>query len=446
MNAKLYTVIFAAYIVLVSINSCKPNNTNSTIEPLELQLTPTNVSAYGLSDGSIDLTVSGGANPYQYQWSNGMTTEDISNLNLGVYSVIVTDAEQETVSDTTIITEPEKTYFSKSVQTLGNTRTFGLDIGDIDLDGDNDIVIANYAGQSVLWLNNGNGVFAQSQTFNVSEVHDAKFADFNGDTYPDIILLGMASYSKIFFNNQDGSFNVSNQNIGSPNDNPNYVYTGDIDGDDDIDMLIYNYGEPNGLWLNNGSGEFTKTLADFGGDDAKGFEFTDFNGDSFLDLFVNIRANPNQIWLNDGTGNFINSNHSFGNGGDYTHCVDFDKDGDMDIAITNAGFGVTIWLNQNNTGTFVSGPSITEGANHCRLIDVDLDNDFDLITTDAVNGNKLWLNNGVGSFESLGQAFGDKQTLSIECDDIDGDGDIDVMLGQLEGTGGNSIYFNQAIK
>ena len=48
-----------------------------------------NVSCNGVSDASIDVTVSGGVGPYIYQWSNGQDLEDISNLTIGTYSVTV---------------------------------------------------------------------------------------------------------------------------------------------------------------------------------------------------------------------------------------------------------------------------------------------------------------------------------------------------------------------
>jgi hypothetical protein len=50
------------------------------------------VSCFNGNDGSIDISLSGGTMPYTYSWSGGKTTEDISNLTIGSYSLAITDA------------------------------------------------------------------------------------------------------------------------------------------------------------------------------------------------------------------------------------------------------------------------------------------------------------------------------------------------------------------
>jgi len=274
-------------------------------------------------------------------------------------------------------------------------------------------------------------------------VHDVAAADFNGDEYPDIVLVSHSGPGKIYFNSGDGSFSEGPQNIGASNDNPQYIDLGDVDSDEDIDLFIYNSGAANRLWLNDGSGTFTMVNIDYGGSNAKGFELADLNGDSFLDLFINMRELPNEIWFNDGSGTFVNSGITLGNEGEKCVAADYDHDEDMDILISSNA-GVTAWLNQDNTGSFTSTQLISEATYLFALIDVELDDDYDIISTNFTTGNKLWRNDGSGNFTSLGQVFGSNEIHSIGCADLDADNDLDVVFGQVEGTGGNSIYFNES--
>ena len=52
--------------------------------------TATNVSCTGVANGSINLTVTSGVAPYTYLWNNGITSEDLSNVGIGTYSVTIT--------------------------------------------------------------------------------------------------------------------------------------------------------------------------------------------------------------------------------------------------------------------------------------------------------------------------------------------------------------------
>ena len=78
-----------------------------------LSSSTTNISCNGLSDGSIDLSVSGGLSPYTYVWSNGSYFLKISsNLLSGTYTVSVTDALGQIVNASYNITEPSCYYFN----------------------------------------------------------------------------------------------------------------------------------------------------------------------------------------------------------------------------------------------------------------------------------------------------------------------------------------------
>jgi P2-related tail formation protein len=89
-------------VTITDANGCSTSSSFTLTEPALLvssgvaatYVCGTNVSCNGANDGSINLTVTGGASctAYTFNWSNGATTEDVSNLRAGTYSVTVTDA------------------------------------------------------------------------------------------------------------------------------------------------------------------------------------------------------------------------------------------------------------------------------------------------------------------------------------------------------------------
>ncbi len=68
--------------------------------------TSTDVKCFGLSTAGINLTVAGGTTLYSFLWSNGATSEDLSNIPEGTYSVIVTDNKNCKAYDTVVISQP----------------------------------------------------------------------------------------------------------------------------------------------------------------------------------------------------------------------------------------------------------------------------------------------------------------------------------------------------
>lgn len=67
----------------------------------------TNVTCAGLSNGGVNLTVTGGNGPFTYAWSNGATTQDLSNVIAGPYEVSVTDIEGCVSTSSYTVTEPQ---------------------------------------------------------------------------------------------------------------------------------------------------------------------------------------------------------------------------------------------------------------------------------------------------------------------------------------------------
>ncbi|MBC7775470.1 MAG: SprB repeat-containing protein, partial [Phycisphaerae bacterium] len=75
----------------------------------------TNISCFGLNNGALDLSVSGGAAPYTTSWSNGSTTQDLSNLTAGTYTTTITDANGCTKTASATVTQPPALFLSATV-------------------------------------------------------------------------------------------------------------------------------------------------------------------------------------------------------------------------------------------------------------------------------------------------------------------------------------------
>lgn len=76
-------------------------------DPIVIEAETIDVTCAGGSDGSIDVTVTGGNPAYTYLWSNGATTEDLVNIPIDIYTIWVTDTKNCQDSLTIEIFEPD---------------------------------------------------------------------------------------------------------------------------------------------------------------------------------------------------------------------------------------------------------------------------------------------------------------------------------------------------
>lgn len=117
------------FVTLTDANGCETLDTACISEPAELIITldSVDVSCNGGADGIIWVTATGGTGPYTYDWSNGGTNDTISGLPAGCYTVIVTDANGCTATDSACVVEPTAiTTAMDGVNILCNGDTNGL--------------------------------------------------------------------------------------------------------------------------------------------------------------------------------------------------------------------------------------------------------------------------------------------------------------------------------
>jgi len=96
-------------LTVTDANGCTAVQSSSLVNQNGPSITSgitTNPSCNGGSNGSIDITISGGASPFVYSWSNGQTSQDVTGLSAGTYTVTITDANSCVISNSYTINQP----------------------------------------------------------------------------------------------------------------------------------------------------------------------------------------------------------------------------------------------------------------------------------------------------------------------------------------------------
>lgn len=126
VNGETFTV------TITTAAGCTANaNTTVTVNaPPSLSSAVTNPTC-GNTDGAIDVTVSGGSGNFSFSWSSGPTTEDLTNLAPGTYTLTVTD---NTTGCTATLSESLSTPGGPTITTVNTTDpTCGNNDGSIEI-------------------------------------------------------------------------------------------------------------------------------------------------------------------------------------------------------------------------------------------------------------------------------------------------------------------------
>lgn len=353
---------------------------------------------------------------------------------------------------------------------------------DIDGDGDKDIVFANGQGYSSLgvllkpriYVNNGSGVFTDETDARAAGItgcfRGVEAGDIDRDGDWDLLLA--QDYNRrplLLVNNGAGVFadqtvaRLPNITMGSSRGQ-----FGDVDNDGDLDIALCNSGanrfattgRPR-LFINDGTGTFTDApLTRFPSAalaEQMDCVFGDIDNDLDLDLHIGTRAsaaNSSQLWINDGAGTFAKLNPFVTDATAYSYDFgDIDGDGDLDLIGVNAGpSSAELLLRNNGAGTSWTNvstqisPNPAADDNDSRFIDFDNDGDLDLLVAALGAADRIYRNNGSGTFTQVTTGILPTvadSSLDIKVGDLTGDGKPDIVTAQGEsGAFQNRIYIN----
>lgn len=383
---------------------------------------------------------------------------------------------------TSLLTILTLNSFSQSInvqldttQTLQDSDAGSVAYADVDLDGDNDLLITGFSSsQGVstnLYENDGSGNFTAMSQPAIVNVYAgaAEFADVENDGDMDLLITGNtgspAATANLYINDGLGSYSLSPGTPFEPSNNGDIDF-GDIDGDNDLDLIMTGKDASGNvfskLYTNNGTGSFTLVTGTiFTGVYMSSTEFIDVDNDGDLDLLMcgadSSDVSTANLYENNGSGIFnlvIGTPFDNAQFGDIAF-GDTDNDGDQDILIVgqndssqyiakfyiNTGTSFSIHPNTPFPGTFLHSSSFADFNNDGKLDLLHIGN--------ALNGliGHIYENQGSNNFVLADSTLSGSYNGSNIVADLNGDNKMDIVTTGTSFTfplRAPKIYFNQS--
>ncbi len=299
-------------------------------------------------DGRKDLVISLGSGSITVLLNNGFggfTTLTPVSVGAGPQTLALADFDNDGDLDVVVALSGEnKLAFCRNsgngtltkyatLATPGNPSA--LQVGKLDNDSSFDVAVGCYGAAQVVQVlfGDGTGAFPTSTSIAAGQAPAAlQVDDLNGDGHADLFWRAYDGYDTLQTSYGDGLGNFA-----APIDSPLafdpwrvFVLHGDIDHDNDVDLIVSGTTQPNSVLTNDGLGGFTQYHQPSVGS-VFGGALADFDGDGNLDLIVG-GANL-QVLFGDGHGQFFPAPSTLlpHDVGFQFVAADFDGDGKLDV-------------------------------------------------------------------------------------------------------------------
>ncbi|RME71518.1 MAG: PKD domain-containing protein [Chloroflexi bacterium] len=413
-------------------------------------------------DGKIELIIAPDNNfPFVYRYT-GTTFQMAQSLNVpaagGVFAIRAVDFDADGDLDVAMTnTEDMSWLFSTYAPFLspvakglvGAFKAYNVDWADIDNDGDFDLLYGT-SNNSIVNVNRGDGTFDTSFTFSPNpNAHYVALGDVTGDGYPELAIAQAISSRNMLYQNTSGTFSTLPVWLSGVYDRTTDQMFVDANQDNlgRLDLLVGNNGDPNRLYINQGSmlsttPSWQSVLPNSTYDVAWGY----FDDDILPDLAAADDDNGVHIYRNTGYDGFAVAQTLPVSAARSVAWGDYDGDGDMDLAVGRNNQPNLLYQNTGGSLSLVWTAPVARQTTSLAWGDWNNDGDLDLAvgnygqpdqvydnvdsTPDQVNLAWLW------------QAAENYLTTDVHWVDYDNDGDWDLSLSQEGTLQPNGIYEN----
>lgn len=325
-------------------------------------------------------------------------------------------------------------------QSIPGPASFLRAIATADLDGDggrDDLIVL--AGGLTTYLGDGSGGLAATGPAVSSAGASLAVGDVDGDGDQDVVTGGRSPDWNVVLHRNDGHGALGAGAVITPGWSTSYeVDLGDVDGDGDLDLAIGDrLNNVARVWRNDGHGTFTSTgnTAQVGGsNDAESMRLVDVDRDGRLDLLAS-GGTMVSVAFGRGNGTFLPVlPQAGGNGFNESEAADLDGDGDLDVIVAAYLTADRSTVFQRD-GTWILTPrTVTAPAAFwLRIGDLNLDGDPDVLLSGGSHDPDpavVWLPGGdgtsFGAFRPLATS-NDANGTDAALADFDGDGALDVV-------------------